>query len=309
MSFTVDAMLQTLSDSWDVRRPRLRGASAALVVLGWWAFVCGCRQERGTRERRASGARTPAHIPLAQRSDGCGKAAAHDAHEVELDVNGERRSYYLVPPDTYDPAHAHALVVGLHGSGSNGQQFRRTLDLEPLAQNAVFAYPDGLRVGDATGWVLDPSGRDAVFIERMIAEVEGELCIDRNAVFAVGFSYGGWMANTLGCAGSGTVRAIASIAGGGPRDACSGTTSALIVHGAGDFDEPMGSGESSRDHWKRADGCSDVTAPWGGAGCIEFVGCAAGLSLVYCRHAGGHEIPDAYRGPIWRFFARAGSGR
>jgi poly(3-hydroxybutyrate) depolymerase len=223
---------------------------------------------------------------------------------VAIDVAGLHRSYYLALPERYDANTPYALVLGFHGSGANGEAVRAHLDIESLASGAaIFAYPDGLEVSDGgSGWHLTKDGRDVAFVDALVAEVEETHCVNQNAVFAIGFSYGGWMVNALACARPGLLRGIASIAGGGPTTDCTAGVAAMIIHGAGDFNEPLHSGEESRDRWLHANGCPTKMRSSASRPCFEYPGCPSDKRVSWCRHEGGHEIPDFARQAIWDFF-------
>jgi polyhydroxybutyrate depolymerase len=210
----------------------------------------------------------------------------------------------VAPPIGYDGSTPHALVLGFHGSGATGETLRSHLDLEKWASgSAIFIYPDGLEVsGGGTGWFLGKNGRDVRFVDAVVEDAETKYCVDPGAVFAVGFSYGGWMVNALACARPGMLRGIASIAGGGPLDACAAGVAAVIVHGIGDFDEPVMSGEESRDRWLGANACLGKSDAAALASCVRYQGCAPDRPLLWCRHDGGHEVPPFAPEAIWSFF-------
>ncbi len=241
------------------------------------------------------------------RSAGCDAGAADrpdEGERVSVRVEGVERSY-LVAAARGDPNEARALIVAFHGSYSDGAKIRAHLDLEKRAgQRAVFVYPDGLTGHDAAAWNLTASGPDVAFVDAVLRDVEARRCIDTRAVFAVGFSYGGWMANALACARPGVLRGIASIEGGGPNVPCSGRVAAMIIHGSGDFDEPLTSGEATRDHWVEANGCSEHTRPSSPPECVAYEACAAGAPVVFCRHDGAHVVPDFASAAVWSFVDR-----
>jgi hypothetical protein len=108
------------------------------------------------------------------------------------------------------------------------------------------------------------------------------------------------MVNALACARPGLLRGIASIAGGGPMTACDAGVGAIIIHGSGDFNEPLGSGEESRDRWCKANGCSNEFT--NASPCIAYRDCA--LPLYWCRHDGGHDVPAFARDQLWTFLTR-----
>jgi len=247
------------------------------------------------------------HVPPV-RSAGCGKrsedADGSAARDVSIRFTDQGRSYVLFVPRG-DPDEPRALVVAFHGSYSDGAKIRAHLDLEKHAgDRAIFAYPDGLTTAGASAWNLTAAGPDVAFVDAILRDVEARFCVDTRSVFAAGFSYGGWMVNALACARPGVLRGIASIEGGGPNVPCSGRVAAMIVHGSGDFDEPITSGEASRDHWLEANACGKTAQASSLPQCVSYDGCAAGAPVLFCRHDGAHVVPDFAPAAVWSFFDR-----
>lgn len=132
-------------------------------------------------------------------------AAAVPADSRSLELDGRMRSFTLVRPAglTLD---APVLVV-LHGSLMNGPQMRSMLgtSFERLAreQGAVVVYPTGIEGHFNDGRVTASySARtlnidDVGFIRAIVATLAAELHIDRQRVYAFGYSNGGHMAMRL----------------------------------------------------------------------------------------------------------------
>jgi poly(3-hydroxybutyrate) depolymerase len=138
----------------------------------------------------------------------------------------------------------------------------------------------------------------------LLADLEATYCVNQNTIFAAGFSYGGWMVNALACARPGLLRGIASIGGGGPTSDCASGVAAMIIHGAADFNEPLHSGEESRDRWLEANACLAKSRSAGSGPCLEYPGCPPDQPVSWCRHEGGHELPAFAPRAVWQFFAR-----
>ena len=235
-------------------------------------------------------------------SSGCARAPlGGDARQIVLKVGDVDRRYWLVPPRDETPNDPRPLVLAFHGSGADGASLRAALDLAKSDARAIHVYPDGLADHGLAAWNLTAGGRDVAFVDAILRDVEASSCVDENAVFAVGFSYGGWMANALACDRPNVFRGIASIEGGGPNVPCDARVSAMIVHGSGDFDEPLGSGEASRDHWLEAGRCARRATPSAIAPCVEHA-CEGGDRVLFCRHEGGHVIPDFAPSAVSSFF-------
>lgn len=281
-----------------MQRGHVRGRTALTLLL-----LAGCRRRDQANRPDASDAAPrvedfASHAPPV-RSAGCGaRSEAVDA----IRSTDRGRSYVLVVPRGA-PDEPRALVLAFHGSYADGKTMRATLDFERHAGgHAIFVYPDGVATAGASAWNLTAGGPDVAMVDSILRDVEAKFCVDTRSIFAVGFSYGGWMVNALACARPGVLRGIASIEGGGPNVPCSARVAAMIIHGSGDFDEPITSGEASRDHWLEADACGKTATASSMERCVSYRGCAA--PVLFCRHDGAHVVPDFAPAAVWSFFER-----
>jgi polyhydroxybutyrate depolymerase len=216
-------------------------------------------------------------------------------------VGGTSRTYYLVPPTNYNPATAYPLVFVFHGAGGTGENIHGWFKLEQAASGAaLFVYPDGL----GGIWDLGNNGPDAKLFDQVVASLSEQWCLDSKAIFAAGFSYGGWAATQMALARPTVVRAIASIAGGGPQGGkkTDPAVAAMIIHGTADTAEPIVAGTKSRDHFAATNGCTNGTSSLSPSPCVAYAGCQPGKSVAWCEHAGAHEIPEFAASGIWSFF-------
>jgi poly(3-hydroxybutyrate) depolymerase len=133
------------------------------------------------------------------------------------------RNYWVYLPANYDPNKAYPLVLEGPGcSGNGGGVFSL-----PSVKDSVIRIglsPADRSVGHGTnpdqGCFDDKEGDDSldfVFYEALYDKLNDSLCFDRNRVFALGESSGGWLANELGCkyAGDSHGRPIRGIVSGG----------------------------------------------------------------------------------------------
>jgi poly(3-hydroxybutyrate) depolymerase len=235
-------------------------------------------------------------------SSGCGKTAPISAATQQTtSVNGEARSYFISPPKNYKSNTAYPLVFVFHGGGDNGKSMQGWSGLEAGATTgALFVYPDGL----GGIWDLKNDGPDTKLFDRLVTTLEDEWCIDKTAIFAAGFSYGGWAATQLAVARPTVVRAVASIEGGGPQGGKSSdpAVAAMIIHGTEDTAEPIAAGISSRNHFVSTNGCGNTTSAMTPSPCVAYNGCKDGKSVAWCEHPGAHEIPSFSPAGIWNFF-------
>jgi polyhydroxybutyrate depolymerase len=242
-------------------------------------------------------------------SPGCGHPATGPAvSTVRLTVGGVARTFVLSIPAGYNATTPYAFVVAFHGRSGNGTGLRSYIDMERVTGGqALFAYPDGVpRDGTDTGWDESASGPDMAFVDALVAHVAGNYCVNPRGVFAVGFSWGGWMSNAVGCARGDVFRAVTSAEGGGPRGTCRGAEGAIVVHDQRDPAEPYASGVASRDFWLRSNTCGTTTTPVAapaGNPCVAYQGCRAGGPVIFCSpNMGSHEFGGFTSVVSWNLF-------
>ena len=235
-------------------------------------------------------------------SNGCTAPSANEEGEYPLTTGGVKRNYYLVPSKTKDPV---PLVIGFHGYGGNGKTMLNLFGQEKLSGGkAVFIYPDGVKQAwyqDALGWdERSATNADTIFIKDLVDAALKEYCIDATRVYAVGFSWGGYMSNHVGCALGDRFRATASFAGGstGTKN-CSGPASALFAHGTADQSEQISAGRKARDEWLKLNSCQSTSKSVAGGACIAYDGCTS--PTWWCEHSGAHQVPNELQPVVWDF--------
>jgi Poly(3-hydroxybutyrate) depolymerase len=159
-----------------------------------------------------------------QPQSGCGKTpmipAATSRNET-IRVNGLVRAYRLHIPADYNSRHHYPFILNFHGHGSNSRNQEYLTGMSRLADGAQFivAYPQGTIGRDhLTGWNTGPARyphvNDIQFTSDIINNVEANLCINTQRIYAAGFSNGGGMVNTLACTLSTRIAAFAIVSGG-----------------------------------------------------------------------------------------------
>lgn len=135
-----------------------------------------------------------------------------------ITVNGKTRSYWLhVPKDIETGA---PLVVAMHGAGGSSNDQSPRFNEIADAEKFIVAYPQGEPIyfpvfgGTVNGW--DATGGyndDVAFIKAMVEDVAQQYHVDRNRIYACGFSNGGMNTYALANTCSDIFAACASISG------------------------------------------------------------------------------------------------
>lgn len=247
-------------------------------------------------------------------SAGCTKTTlATGLQTRKMTVGGKTRDYLRFIPAGVTAGTPVAVVLGFHGSGGTAAKARGMFDLEAKAgAKAIFIYPQGLPDPAFDGdnrWNPTKGSDDYAFVDQLIAEVETSHCVDRDRIFAVGFSNGARMTSMLGCYRGDEIRAIAPVAPGGngttlplASGACVGEVG--VWEGLGDDDADHVEGATLvRDFYRSANGCKATRTATTPAGCEAYDGCRAAVPSVWCTYPGGHAWPPIGAAGVWSFFA------
>ena len=172
-------------------------------------------------------------------------------------IDGRKRTYQAYVPKGLAPGTP--LVLALHGSGENGTAMRIETGyaFERLADQRGFAvvYPNG-QDGHWNTCEIDkdapqPGIDDVRFLTALADKFIGEIGTDRNRVFGVGLSEGGYMAIRLALEAP-RFRALASVEANLPapedfqcKPVTQGVASVILIHGTKDRLVPFEGGEGS----------------------------------------------------------------
>jgi polyhydroxybutyrate depolymerase len=210
------------------------------------------------------------------------------------------------------PAAGAALVLVLHGAGSDSEHFEAKTGYDQLADQDGFivAYPDGvLADGAARTWnagsccpPASATGIDDVsYLDELVDRLASTLPVDRKRVYAVGHSNGAMMAQRLACQASSRFAAVASVSGALEVSPClpSRPVAMLEIHGSADGQVPLAEAVRGVDQWRRADGCSpSATTTSNGAVQTQTWDCAGGAKVRLMQIAGAdHPWPGGRTPP------------
>lgn len=292
----------------------------------------------------AAGGGTPAAggATGVSRSAGCGTTPTipssmyNNGMPIPIMVGTLQRRYILSVPTGYDNMKPYKVVIAWHQLDGNDRQmysqnYYWLKDIADAASNVIFVAPNGTKnnapcTGTGTGGEMgcgwpDQGGAQIALADAVIAEVEKNFCIDKNRIFANGWSYGGSMSYRTACSrpqgGAGTwgVRGVAVYNGAANLSSGGCTPSKQVAfyasHGTNDTILGYDGGVSMATTYARLNGCTAMT-PTRASGnkvCTNYMGCMAGWPVEFCSFVGGHT-PDPPRennqrwqpAEVWKFF-------
>src|SRR3954452_19445404 len=282
-----------------MRHARLARHRPAIVAAATTLLLVGVAMA-GTQLASAATSSTGASLAAPA---GCAKAPTLASGNHTIQSGGQNRSYILRVPANYDNNRAYRLVFGFHwvggtandvdSGGTDGYNWSY-YGLRRLADNAnngtIFVAPQG----NNNGWA-NPGGQDVTFVDDMIRQIEGGLCVDTTQLFSAGFSYGGAMTYALACARATVFRGVAVYAGAN-LSGCQGGTQPIAyigLHGLRDGTLPISNGRALRDTFVRNNGCTPQNPPEPAQGSLTHVvtaytGCQPGFPVVWAAFDAGH---------------------
>lgn len=140
---------------------------------------------------------------------GCGKQwnrVKSGSYEFQWSVG--KRTIRIDIPDNYDNTKPYRLVFGMQCAGgwAGGVQQEGYYGLKPLdtEKTTIFVAPEGN--GNWIPW----AEADFKLFDELLADLQGNLCIDSSRVFSTGFSYGSMFSNSLAWYHQDVLRAIAA---------------------------------------------------------------------------------------------------
>lgn len=243
-------------------RMRVPVATAVLVALVLLAAACG--DGGGTAETAA-----PARDEAGAGRDGCAPPRSVDpgSEDRTLTFDGVHREYTLHVPASYDGEAPAPVVFNFHGLGSGPaqQDAFSNLPAEAGERGYVVVSPQGLVTSlpvagglETTYWnvapsvdtsdldpdVLSAAADDLGFVDALLDELEAELCLDPERVYAAGMSNGAAMSMALACT-SDRFAAVSPVAGANFVTRCDTDTPPPVIgfHGTEDALAPYDGGD------------------------------------------------------------------
>jgi poly(3-hydroxybutyrate) depolymerase len=246
----------------------------------------------------------------AVQSTGCGKARTLQNGTITIPFANGSRKYILRVPEGYDQGHPYRLVVAYAESGASAMSVasRNYFTLATLdSKNTIFVAPDA--ANGAGTW----SKSDVELTDAILAQVEGDLCIDKSRIFATGFSFGGAMSIAIACTRADVFRGVAFFSGADLTGSCTGALTKPIAYYASQASQDSSgpplptSGRVKQAEFAAVNGCmpepSATTFPAARQAhtCTDYKGCSAGHPTKYCVFDGPHgwEPKDPGQAMSW----------
>lgn len=183
--------------------------------------------DNGTGARRLAGLALTA--PLLVMGAGCGDTREMTAPErTPVEYGGgeftqrirsgvNNRAYLVVVPPSARPEEPAPVLLVFHGTGQSVESIRAVSDMDRIAgqRGWIVVYPRAL----LNQWAVSPAffpatagQNDVVFARNIISYLNQDLNIDRERIYAIGFSNGGLMAQRVACDMGDAVAASVSVA-------------------------------------------------------------------------------------------------
>ena len=163
-----------------------------------------------------------------------------------LQHNGDEREYQLYLPNSYNEETAHPVLLNFHGFGGNAKDyFTFESDFREVAEQegVILVYPQALLLSGFSVWNAAPFAEDNKtdfddigFIETLIVDLQEQLSIDPERVYAVGFSNGGMFSYALACFSNEPIAGVAAVSAAQLNlvDCAPSPINAFIAHGTAD---------------------------------------------------------------------------
>lgn len=237
---------------------------------------------------------------LSYKSKGCEATHALPSKNI-IQIAGKDREYNLFVPDNYSNNKQYSLIVASHGRTNSNDRVQGYMWLDRNQTDFIVAYPAWLPSGSAFSW----SEKESItFFDALIQQVADNYCINRDHVFLVGHSLGGWFTQKVACLRGELVNAMAAVGSGPYGSNCTGPATSLFFQNFDDQLSSYASGVSARNTREKVNECTDVTEEIkiGPLTCTHWTECSADTSVVWCEwYTGYGNDPHSWpTGGSWR---------
>lgn len=228
-------------------------------------------------------------------------------------IGGAGGQYYVSPPPGWDGKRRLGALLIFHGYQSSGLAFIKTAKTREAAHRGGYMLVAADGIGKSWSHTGSPSQyrNEVAYVEGLLADLERRFPIDRDNLWAAGFSQGGSMTWEIACYLGRRFKAFVPIAGAFwnplPNSCPSGPVNVLHIHGTADRTVPMmgrpigpyrqGEVMKGWEVMKASNACRakpDATRSTGIFRCEKWSSCGSAYQLELCLHDKGHIIPDGW---------------
>lgn len=151
--------------------------------------------------------------------------------------------------------------------------------------DVIVAYPAGL--ASSTGRSFSWSEKENMtFIDAILEQVSDNYCINRDKVYAIGHSLGGWMAQRIACLRGEFMNGLAVVGSGSFTGACSGPAPSIFFQNVDDHLSSYASGVQAKNIRLKVNECSESSTESiqiGTLTCTKYNSCSSDNEVVWCE--------------------------
>lgn len=248
-------------------------------------------------------------------SIGCGQNPGQKGSQGSPLNIGNGNKYYVTTPNNYNKDKPYPVIFVHHPSGGSGIGWGAGKFSSEATSNSIMVYPQSRNIQG--GW----GASDFQMFEPLYNKITGDFCVNKAAVFAMGYSSGGDYSGMIACEHGDKVTGIAPVnpkhvGGYDVRNpsarSCKGNVKAIIIYG--NNDTVLGNSASGRqmtEFYRVKNSCSTATVAYPGRPeCKTYQGCKEGAEVSFCSHnygyggngssnGAGHGYPGWTGGMFW----------
>ena len=241
--------------------------------------------------------------PLSTKSTGCQANGSLISWENTITIAGKERKYNLYIPSGYTNSKEYALAVATHGRTNSKDQVQAYMGLGRQS-DFIVVYPGGLSSSSGSSFSWSEK-ENMTFIDAVLKQVSDNYCVNRNEIYAIGHSLGGWMAQRIACLRGEFINGLAAVGSGGFTGACTGPAPSLFFQNVDDHLSSYASGVSARNTRLKVNECSESSTEnvqIGSLTCTKYNSCSSGNPVVWCEgYTGYNNDPHSWpTGGSWQ---------
>lgn len=234
-------------------RTACRGGLAIFAVLIGTTSACGGADEgesSATTVEAAPATSTPTLATTTVPPTDCTPALTVDpTAEHEFTYDSVERAYLLSLPEGDDGTVALPLILNFHGHGGTKEQTETNTEVGARGAEAGFIVVTPDAEGEPQAWNMfgaPDQADDFGYVPALVADLQEQLCIDPDRIYAAGHSNGSAFAGFLTCRSSEIFAAVAMVSATTPAGCPEGVArSVLAIAGTADPQVPYDGGTIS----------------------------------------------------------------